>query len=73
MFGILSHLAGVSLCPGSESISPITLQVSRITTTTQKMMQLVPYITMAGKVMGNPVTIKLFMSVSSFYFEQCID
>lgn len=49
--GIDLYLAGVSLWPGSESIKPITLQVSRMITTTQKMMQLVTYITMAGKVM----------------------
>ena len=54
--GIDLYLAGVSLWPGSESIKPITLQVSRMITTTQKMMQLVTYITMAGKVMMYPTT-----------------
>ena len=53
---IFPSLAGVSLWPGSESISPMTLQVRRMITTQQKMMQLVRYITMAGTVIGDPVT-----------------
>ena len=56
IFEIFSSLAGVSLWPGSESIRPITLQVRRMITTQQKMMQLVRYITMAGTVIGEPVT-----------------
>ena len=46
----------MSRWPGSESISPMTLQVRRMITTQQKMMQLVRYITMAGIVIGDPVT-----------------
>ena len=53
---IFPSLAGVSLWPGSESISPMTLQARRMITTQQKMVQLVRYITMAGTVIGDPVT-----------------
>ena len=48
------HLAGVSLWPGSESSSPMILQVTRTSATTQKMKQLVPYMIIAGRLTTEP-------------------
>ena len=42
------NLAGVSLWPGSESRSPMILQVISTSATRQKMKQLVPYMIIAG-------------------------
>ena len=51
----MPHLAGVSLWPGSESNKPIILQVTSTKATRQKIVQLVPYIIIAGRLTTEPV------------------
>ena len=44
------YLAELTLVPGSESKSPVSLQVMRQRAAQQKMMALVQYISIAGRV-----------------------
>ena len=64
------NLAGVSLWPGSESRSPMILQVISTSATRQKMKQLVPYMIIAGT-LNTETNIKICVEWMKNYSTYC--